>query len=243
MGQDRLPPFERSGVLLVDKPKEWTSHDVVNFFRRKFNIAKVGHCGTLDPAATGLLVLVVGQATKLAQRLSGQDKTYEATMLLGTETDSQDMDGEIIAEKDWSAVTPEAVAQVVARFTGELEQTPPMVSAKKIDGKRLYELARQGKVVDREPVKITVHSFAIKEVRLPQVDIVLECSKGTYVRTICHDIGAELGCGGTLFSLRRTKSGVFSVEGSMTIDEARELPQEALADRFWNDYGQWAQQQ
>ena len=241
MGHDRLPPFERSGVLLVDKPKEWTSHDVVNFFRHKFNIAKVGHCGTLDPAATGLLVLVVGQATKLAQRLSGQDKTYEATMLLGVETDTQDMDGQVIAEKDWSAVTPDDVVRAIGRFTGELDQVPPMVSAKKIDGKRLYEIARQGKVVEREPVKITVHSFVVKELRLPQVDFVLECSKGTYVRTICHDIGQELGCGATLFSLRRSKSGVFALEGALTVDEAREMSQEALAERFWNDFGQWAQ--
>lgn len=144
----RLPPFHTSGVLLVDKPLEWTSFDVVNFVRSRFNIPKVGHCGTLDPAASGLLVLVLGKFTQLSSKFSGEDKVYEAKLQLGLETDSGDLDGEVISTRDWSAVTPELLRETLAGFVGEQLQTPPMVSAVKKDGKKLYELARQGVEVE-----------------------------------------------------------------------------------------------
>lgn len=226
----RLPPFKHNGVLLVDKPKEWTSHDVVNMVRNRFNVPKVGHCGTLDPAATGLLVVVLGRFTKLSQTFSGQDKEYEATLLIGTETDSQDMDGEVTSEKDWSNVTPEQVEKVIKSFIGDQEQVPPMTSAVKKDGKKLYELARKGETIERDPKPITIHSIDIKEIRLPYVDFTLRCSKGTYVRTLCSDVGEKLGCGGVLFNLNRTGSGEFRLEDAVSIETLKTWEQEQLAD-------------
>lgn len=228
----RLPPFLDSGILLVDKPSEWTSHDVVNLIRRRFNVKKVGHCGTLDPAAIGLLVIVLGRATKLSQRLSGDDKTYEATMLIGTETDSQDLDGTITAKNDWNSVTEEQVRKICREFVGEQFQTPPMVSAKKVGGKRLYKLAREGKEIEREPVKINIRSLDVAEIDLPYVKFTVLCSKGTYVRTLCYDIGRQLGCGAVLAGLRRIQCGMFSVENSATVEKIKEWTQEELADKL-----------
>lgn len=232
----RQPPFEKSGILLVDKPKEWTSHDVVNFVRRRFNVKKVGHCGTLDPAATGLLVLVLGHATKMSARLTGDDKVYECVGLLGTETDSQDMDGAVVSTKDWSGVTPEDVERTCAEFVGPQEQVPPMVSAVKKDGKRLYELARKGKEVEREPKKIVINSLRIDKIELPYFHFVLCCSKGTYVRTLCADVGVRLGCGAVLFGLRRTRSGTFKIDTAVTVDEMRNWTQAELAARLTHDF-------
>ena len=228
----KQPPFWESGILLVDKPAEWTSHDVVNFIRRRFNVKKVGHCGTLDPAATGLLVIVLGKATKLSSKLTADDKTYEATMLLGTETDSQDMDGKIIAENDWDFVSDKDVNSVCKGFIGEQDQTPPMVSAKKIKGKRLYKLAREGKEIEREPVRIKITSLDISEINLPYVKFVVSCSKGTYVRTLCADIGKNLGCGAVLYNLRRTKCGTFSIENAVTVEQLKGWKQNQLADKL-----------
>ena len=228
----RQPSFLDSGILLVDKPAEWTSHDVVNLVRRRFNIKKVGHCGTLDPAATGLLVIVVGKATKISQKLSADDKTYDSDMLIGTETDSQDLDGTITAESDWSGVPEEQVREVCKDFAGEQLQIPPMVSAKKVGGKRLYKLAREGKVIEREPVKINIKSFDITSIELPHVKFTVSCSKGTYIRTLCYDIGKQLGCGAVLAGLRRTQCGRFSIENSTTVDEIKEWEQENLADNL-----------
>ena len=228
----KLPPFEHSGILLVDKPKDWTSHDVVNFVRNRFNIKKVGHCGTLDPAATGLLVLVIGKMTKKSQEFSGSDKTYTGTILFGKETDSQDMEGEVIAENDTSFLTDDIVEKEFAKFAGTQMQTPPMVSAVKKGGKKLYELAREGKVIGREPREITIHSIKTTNILLPYADFEVKCSKGTYIRTLCSDIGANLNCGGVLFSLRRTQSGDFSVADAYTIDEIREWDQENLLHAF-----------
>ncbi len=226
--RDRNATFPHSGIVLVDKPKEWTSHDVVNFIRRRFSVAKVGHCGTLDPAATGLLVIVLGHATKMSQQLSGSDKTYEATVLFGKETDSQDLDGQVISEKDCSFLTEEIVRAEFAKFAGDMEQIPPMVSAVKKDGKRLYELARAGKEVEREPKKITIHSLDIKKIYLPYVDFTLKCTKGTYVRTICSDIGKNLGCGAVLSLLRRTVCGEFNIEKAVTIETMKTWEQDEL---------------
>lgn len=227
-----LPPFPHNGVLLVDKPKDWTSHDVVNFIRRKFNISKTGHCGTLDPAATGLLVIVIGHATKMSNIFSGKDKSYQGTILFGKETDSEDMDGNIISEKDWSYLTEDIIRKEFANFAGSLKQIPPMVSAMKKDGKRLYELARSGQTVEREPKDITIHSINVTKVYLPYADFELTCSKGTYVRTICADIGRKLGCGAILYSLRRSASGEFKLENAFTIEKIRDWTQNDLYEHI-----------
>jgi len=232
--QDRhkLPAFQHSGILLVDKPVEWTSHDVVNLVRHRFNVKKVGHCGTLDPAATGLLVLVLGKCTKQSETLSKSDKSYEGTILFGTETDSQDMEGQVVAEKDTTALTEEIVRAEFAKFAGEIEQIPPMFSAVKKDGKKLYTLAREGKVVQRDPRPVTIHSIKVNSVDLPKATFAVDCSKGTYIRTLCHDIGQGLGCGAVLFCLRRTRSGAFSIDDAHTIEDIKEWSQETLLRSF-----------
>ncbi len=224
----RLPAFELHGMILVDKPLEWTSFDVVNFVRARFNVPKVGHCGTLDPAATGLLVLVFGKFTRLSEKFSGENKTYEATVLLGTETDSQDSDGEVIATGDYSGVTREACAAALAGFEGEIMQIPPMVSAVKRDGKRLYELARQGIEIEREPRPVTIHRLEMTRFELPEFDITVDCSKGTYVRTLASDLGDRLGCGAMLKALRRTASGGFSIAEAVTVDPLKTWEQPDL---------------
>jgi tRNA pseudouridine55 synthase len=225
----RLPKFDKSGIILVDKPADWTSHDVVNFVRNRFNVPKVGHCGTLDPAATGLLVLVLGRFTKLSQKFSGEDKVYESTILLGKETDTQDMEGEVIAEHDASAVTDAQFREVIESFVGEQEQVPPMVSAVKQDGKKLYDLARQGIEVEREARQIVINSIDISRVELPYADFTVSCSKGTYIRTLCDDIGRKLGCGGVLYALKRIASGSFKLDQAVTVDQIKEWEQADLA--------------
>ena len=226
----RLPPFEKSGIILVNKPADWTSHDVVSFIRARFNVPKAGHCGTLDPAATGLLVVVIGKFTKLSQKFSGEDKTYEGTILLGTVTDSQDLDGEIIQQNDWSAITPERLEEGFMNFLGDIEQVPPMVSAVKKDGKRLYALAREGIEVEREAKPVTIESIKLTRVELPYADFVVKCSKGTYIRTLCSDVGELLGCGACLSRLNRIQSGEFELTEAVTIDEMKTWDQAQLAD-------------
>lgn len=222
---------DQAGVLLVDKPKDWTSHDVVNFVRR-FGLKKVGHCGTLDPQATGLLVLVIGRATKLSQRFSGQDKVYEGTLELGKETDSQDAEGKVIAEADWSHVTNNDLRKVAEGFVGDIMQIPPMVSAIKKGGKKLYELARKGIEVERDPRPITIHELEWSEFNLPFASFRTHCSKGTYVRTLCSDIGKKLGCGAYLTALRRTASGNFDIAGAFEMDLIKTWNRDALYDNF-----------
>ena len=224
----RLPIYDRSGVLLVNKPKDWTSHDIVAFIRSRFNAAKCGHCGTLDPAATGLLVVVLGKFTKLSQKFSGEDKTYEGTILLGTETDSQDMDGNIIRENDWSGVTEKQLRDAFASFVGDIQQIPPMVSAVKKDGARLYELARKGQEVEREPKPISIYSIDVTRVALPYADFTVNCSKGTYIRTLCADVGTKLGCGAALYRLNRLRSGQFSLEDAVDIETVKQWTQDDL---------------
>lgn len=224
----RLPVYDRSGVLLVNKPKDWTSHDVVAFIRSRFNAAKCGHCGTLDPAATGLLVVVLGKFTRLSQKFSGQDKVYEGTILLGTETDSQDMDGSVIRQNDWSGITEPQLREAFASFVGDIEQVPPMVSAVKKNGARLYELARKGQEVEREPKQISIYSIDVTRVALPYADFTVECSKGTYVRTLCADVGARLGCGAALYRLNRLRSGEFSLDDAVDIETVKQWTQDDL---------------
>jgi tRNA pseudouridine55 synthase len=228
------PVFMQSGILLVDKAPGWTSHDVVNFIRRAFNIRKAGHCGTLDPRATGLLVILIGQATKMSQELTGSDKTYEASIIFGIETDSQDMDGKIISEKGCAGLSETRIREVFSRYIGEMEQIPPMFSASKRSGKKLYELARQGIEIERDPKKITLHSLTVDKIYPPYTDFTLKCSKGTYVRTLCRDIGKELACGAALYKLRRTESGNFKIKDARSIEEVRAWTQDDLRKALVN---------
>ena len=210
---------EIDGVLLVDKPQGITSHDVVDRVRRCFNLKKVGHCGTLDPMATGLLVLVLGRSTKLSDRLISEDKEYEGTLCLGVATDSQDADGEVVETRPVPDLRLEEIIQAAESFKGDIYQVPPMVSAKKIGGQTLYKLARKGKEVEREPRLIHIYRLEFFDFVPPRVKFRLLCSKGTYVRTICHDLGVKLGCGAHLCQLRRTASGSLSLFEAKPLDE------------------------
>jgi len=222
---------EIDGVLLVDKATGMTSHDVVAIARRTLNTKKIGHCGTLDPLATGLLILTVGRGTKIQDLLMAEDKEYVGTMKLGEVTDSQDADGKITETKPVPEFPREQIDAAFAKFKGDFYQMPPMVSAIKKEGVPLYKLARQGKTVEREPRFVHVYSHEIQAVRLPEIDFRVTCSKGFYVRTYAHDIGQELGCGAHLKSLRRTKSGKFSVENTVTAHELKNGPLDAVLAR------------
>ena len=223
-------PFD--GILLVDKPTDWTSHDVVAKIRNYFKFDKVGHGGTLDPLATGLLVLLIGKGTKLSDRIMTGDKVYEGTLHLGINTNTQDADGEIIEENDASHITREMVEQVIAEhFMGDIEQIPPMVSAIKKNGVPLYKMARKGQEIEREPRKIHVYEFDILEFRNPIVKFRVKSTKGTYVRTLAYDIGTRLGVGGSLDALRRTHSGELSVEEACTMEELLACDRENIAEK------------
>ncbi len=220
--------FAETGILLVDKAEDWTSHDVVNFIRRRFKIRKVGHCGTLDPIATGLLVLVLGHATKLSSRLTGVDKVYSGTMRLGIETDTEDRAGEVIATADTSQVKESDILAAIEEFRGEIQQIPPMVSAIKKNGTPLYKLARKGKVVERDPRVVTIKKFDVKRIQLPDVDFEVTCSKGTYIRTLCADVGKRLNCGAHMFNLRRLASGPFRIEQAVDVEKIKDWDREKL---------------
>jgi tRNA pseudouridine55 synthase len=228
----RREPDPYDGILLVDKPSDWTSHDVVAKIRNFFKLSKVGHGGTLDPMATGLLVVLIGKGTKLSDRIMGGDKVYEGTIHLGVTTNTQDADGEILEEKDASHITREMVEQVIAKnYMGDIEQIPPMVSAIKKDGVPLYKMARKGKEIDREPRKICVHEFDVTDFNNPLANFRVKSTKGTYVRTLAHDIGNDLGVGGSLDALRRTASGPLSVDKAFTMDEILECDRETLSEK------------
>ncbi|MBC8128437.1 MAG: tRNA pseudouridine(55) synthase TruB [Gloeobacteraceae cyanobacterium ES-bin-144] len=209
------------GVLLVDKASDMTSHDVVAIARRTFSMTKVGHCGTLDPLATGLLIVVLGKGTKIQDLLMSEDKEYVGSMKLGETTDSQDADGEILETKAVGDYTDEEIAAAFQKYHGDFYQMPPMVSASKQNGVPLYKLARQGKTVERQPRFVHVYAHQINQVALPVIDFRVVCSKGFYVRTYAHDIGAELGCGAHLQALRRTKSGKFNLDRAVTVDQLK----------------------
>ncbi|HSV63663.1 MAG TPA: tRNA pseudouridine(55) synthase TruB [Chthoniobacterales bacterium] len=209
------------GVLLVDKAAGMTSHDVVAIVRRRLQMKKVGHCGTLDPIATGLLLLTLGRGTKIQDLLMSEDKEYSGTMILGATTDTQDSAGVITQERPVPLLDEATVRAAFEKFAGDFYQMPPMVSAIKQGGVPLYKLARQGKTVEREPRLVHVYRYSIDRLALPEIDFTVVCSKGFYVRTYAHDIGETLGCGAHLKNLRRTKSGRFSVEGAITIDELK----------------------
>lgn len=219
------------GVLLVDKPAGPTSHDIVHRIRKVFKIEKVGHGGTLDPNATGLLIILLGKGTKLSDQLMGGDKAYTGVMRLGRTTSSQDCDGEVLEEKPWEQVTREQVEARMSELEGDIFQTPPMVSAIKVDGVPLYKLARKGQEVERKPRFVHVYRFALKEWAPPLVTFEVLCTKGTYVRTLAHDVGQALGCGACLDALRRTQSGAFNVADAMSFDEILKLSSDQLAAR------------
>ncbi len=225
-----LDPWD--GILLVDKPSGPTSHDIVDRIRRHFRFKKVGHGGTLDPMATGLLIMLLGRGTKISNQIMGSDKTYEGTMFLGASTDTQDCDGVVTFEGDASGVTRERLEEEMKKWIGDVQQIPPMVSAIKKDGVPLYKLARKGQEIEREPRLLHIYEFRILDFALPRVTFRLRCTKGTYVRTLCADIGAALGCGGHLQKLRRTMSGNFDVANAITMVDLLELNADSLIPRI-----------
>ena len=221
-----------SGVLLIDKAPDMTSHDVVAIARRQLNMKKIGHCGTLDPMATGLLMLVINRATKIQDLLMSEDKTYVGTLTLGATTSTQDKEGEVQEEKEVPELSEEDLKAAFDKYTGDFEQIPPMVSAIKKDGVPLYKLARKGKEVKRDPRPVFVTNYDINRVELPEVDFTVDCSKGFYVRTYAHDIGQTLGCGAHLSSLRRTRSGKFTLERAVKVEDLKVASREELVNSF-----------
>jgi tRNA pseudouridine55 synthase len=219
------------GALLIDKPAGPTSHDVVDAIRRKFGIKKVGHCGTLDPNATGLLIIVLGRGTKLSERLMGDDKVYEGTMKFGESTDSYDADGELVASLPVMPMTLDQLNEEAATFIGDQMQVPPMVSAIKKGGVPLYKLARKGVEVEREPRLIHIYNFRFTEYNEPLGAFKLACTKGTYVRSVAHDLGHKLGCGAHLATLRRSVSGKFDVADAKTLDAVLNMSTAELEKR------------
>jgi tRNA pseudouridine55 synthase len=218
------------GILNIYKEPGYTSHDVVAKLRGIVRQKKIGHTGTLDPEARGVLPVCLGRATKVCDLLTDHDKTYQAVLLLGTVTDTQDATGEILSQQEVTA-TKEQVTECICRFVGKQQQIPPMYSALKVGGKKLYELARQGIEVERKPREIEITSITVDQMELPRVTLTVSCSKGTYIRTLCHDIGAALGCGGCMESLLRTRVGSFDAEDAITLSRVEELVRDdALSD-------------
>lgn len=220
------------GVLLVDKEPGMTSHDVVAKARYQLKTKKIGHCGTLDPMATGLLMLVIGKATKLQDHLMADQKEYIATMKLGQTTGSQDKESDIVEEKPVGSFDTNHVKDVFAKFHGHFEQIPPMVSAIKKNGVRLYKLARKGIEVPRAPRPVEVMEHEITRFESPEIDFRVVCSKGFYVRTYAHDIGQALDCGAHLTALRRTRSGGFTTKHAITVADLKEISRESLIERM-----------
>jgi tRNA pseudouridine55 synthase len=219
------------GAILIDKPVGCTSHDVVDAIRRKFGIKKVGHCGTLDPNATGLLIIVLGRGTKLSERLMGDDKVYEGTIKFGEATDSYDADGEMTASLPVPPITLEQLNEEAALFIGDQMQVPPMVSAIKKGGVPLYKLARKGIEVEREARLIHIYNFRFTNYAEPVGTFKLACTKGTYVRSVAHDLGQKLGCGAHLATLRRSVSGKFDVADAKTLDAVMNMSTAELEKR------------
>jgi len=226
------PTRAADGILLVDKPSGPTSHDVVDQIRRRFRFRKVGHGGTLDPLATGLLVILVDRGTKASNFFLSSDKAYEGTMRLGIATDSQDAQGKVISEADPSGVTRAALESEFRRLTGDIQQTPPMVSARKVDGVPLYKRARRGEVIERKPKLVHIYEFEMLDFETPRATFRLRCTKGTYVRTLCADIGEALGCGAHLEALERTVASDFHVRDALPLDDILALDREALLERI-----------
>lgn len=224
-----------NGVLLIDKPTGWTSHDVVAKLRGILHTRRVGHAGTLDPLATGLLVILVGTACKASQYLMSQGKVYEGKFYLGRVTNTQDSDGEIVEENPVpETLTTEKIAEVMHGMLGDQYQTPPMFSAIKINGQPLYKMARKGQETEREPRFIRISAFDILEANLPEVAFRVECTKGTYVRTLAHDLGRKLGPGASLTALRRTASGDHHVKDAVTLEALQAMTPQEIEARLIN---------
>ena len=240
----------KSGIINVYKEKGFTSFDVVAKLRGILKTKKIGHTGTLDPDAEGVLPVCIGRATKVCDILTDKDKVYEAVMLLGVETDTQDTSGEVLKELPVE-VSEEAVKEAILSFVGEYAQVPPMYSALKVNGKKLYELAREGKTVERKARNVQIFSIEILEMDLPRVRMSVHCSKGTYIRTLCHDVGQKLGCGGCMDKLLRTKVGVFELADTLKLAEIDALAREGLVedriisvDKLFEDYTKvWMKQE
>lgn len=214
-----------NGIINIHKEAGYTSHDVVAKMRGILRQKKIGHTGTLDPQATGVLPVCLGSGTKLCDLLADKDKEYVAELLLGVTTDTQDTTGQILTERSVE-VSKEQVREVVLGFVGGYDQIPPMYSALKVDGKKLYELARAGKEVERRARPVTIHDIEILDMRLPVVKMRVACSKGTYIRTLCFDIGERLGCGGTMQSLVRTRVSGFTLDGAVKLSDLERLRDE-----------------
>ena len=219
-----------NGIVIVDKEKGYTSHDVVNVIRKIFQTRKVGHTGTLDPDATGVLPICIGKGTKVCDMLTFSDKEYVARVRLGIETDTQDISGEVIKESPVN-VSLEQLEDVKGKFTGDIMQIPPMFSAIKIGGKKLCDLARKGIEVERKPRPVTIYSIDISNFDGKEFDMKVACSKGTYIRTLCHDIGQTLGCGAAMTELRRTKASIFSIENAHTLESLKEMKENGILHR------------
>lgn len=224
------------GIVVVDKPQGMTSHDVVLFVRNRFGEKKVGHTGILDPMATGVLILVLGRETKQANVFINHDKEYQAVLCLGRETSTQDRDGKIIKESEVVGLQKDRVLEVLYTFKGEMNQIPPMVSSRRYQGKRLYEWARHGIEVDRQPKKVWIHDLQVEWIHIPFVSFRMACSKGTYVRTVCHDVGQILGCGGHLYALQRIRSGPFVLADAIPWPELSMMNREDLKKKLVSSY-------
>lgn len=218
------------GIIILNKPVGISSHKCVGIARKALDMKKVGHTGTLDPEASGVLPILAGPATRASDFLTTEDKKYRATILLGTKTDTLDMAGEILEENPVN-VTEEEIRRTVSTFVGDIQQIPPMYSAIQVNGQRLYHLARQGVEVERKPRDITVFSINIEEIALPYIKINVHCSKGTYIRTLASDIGDALGCGGCISELQRTASGVFTLENAITPERLLELSEKGEVEK------------
>ena len=218
----RSKPATVTGVLIINKHKGVTSHKIVSMLRKLYDMPKVGHTGTLDPMATGVLPILLGRAVKAADFLLAEDKEYTAEMKLGITTDTQDLTGDILSRCD-DIPSEDRVKEAAASFVGELMQVPPMYSAIKVGGRKLCDIAREGEEVKREPRKITVYSLDIEKISDDTYRLFVRCSKGTYIRTLCSDIGEALGCGAAMSSLCRTRSGPFSLENAITVEELSEM--------------------
>ena len=212
-----------NGILNIYKEKGYTSHDVVARLRRIVGQKKIGHTGTLDPDAEGVLPVCLGKATKVCDLLPDRDKTYETVLLLGKTTDTQDISGTVLEERETDGITPEMTEKCIQGFAGAYDQIPPMYSALKVNGRKLYELAREGRTVERKSRRVTIHRIQILDMKLPRVKMEVDCSKGTYIRTLCQDIGDRLGTGGCMEQLVRTRSGRFGIASARRLDEVQEL--------------------
>lgn len=232
-----------NGILLIDKPRDWTSHDVVGKLRGILREKRIGHSGTLDPMATGLLVVFVGRATRAVEFAEADEKEYLAGLRLGIETDTQDITGNVL-KTNAHPVSRETLEAVLPRFRGEIEQIPPMYSAIKVNGQKLYDIARRGGEVERKPRQVTISKLEVTGEEAGDFQLAVTCSKGTYIRTLCHDIGQVLGVGGAMSALRRTRAGVFSIEDALTLEQIQQAADEGGAesllrpvDSLFYDYG------